>query len=110
MKNKNKGEYKRAEMKLATKQKKKQRQSRIHQALESDLDDDDEQPYPRIHRAMESVSDDDGDSSSYEDEIKFVGLVDKKTQPTSAPLCITDRLRRGGQKFEALLDSGASKA
>ena len=81
------------------------------QALESDSDDDDdEQPYPRIHRAMESVSDDDGDSSSDEDEIKFVGLVDKKTQPTSAPLCITDRLRRGGHKFEALLDSGASKA
>lgn len=60
--------------------------------------------YPRIHKDFES------DWDSDENEIKFVDLLETKARPTSAPLRIPVKLRRGGQTFEALLDSGASKS
>ncbi|KAI9981470.1 hypothetical protein PInf_009222 [Phytophthora infestans] len=66
--------------------------------------------YPRIHNDFAADSDSDSDSCSGEDEIKFVGLVEKKTRPKRASLRVLVKLSRGGPTFEVLLDSGASKS
>ncbi|KAI9996096.1 hypothetical protein PInf_013274 [Phytophthora infestans] len=82
-KRKEKDEHKRMEMQKKLSQKKKQ--------------------YPRIHNDFAACV-------QREDEIKFVGLVEKKTRPKRAPLRAPVKLSRGGPTFEALLDSGASKS
>ena len=68
--------------------------------------------YPRIARRdnLDAESESESDAAGEEQELKFVGLVEKDRPVTSAPLRIMVKLHRNQDAIEALIDSGASKS